>query len=68
MSLIFLAFSEIVIFSADAYSGCQLRVSCVKWVQLEDENVSLEFTENVLRLLLHFSSGKTEALQWSKFM
>ncbi|CAG9538357.1 unnamed protein product [Cercopithifilaria johnstoni] len=47
------------------YDG-QLRVSCLKWDQLRDENVSLEFTEGVLRLLLHFSSGKTEALQWTK--
>ncbi|KAL3999137.1 Cytochrome b5-like Heme/Steroid binding domain family protein [Acanthocheilonema viteae] len=43
----------------------QLRISCPKWDQLMDENVSIEFTENVLRLLLHFSAGKTKALQWT---
>ncbi|VIO99857.1 Cytochrome b5-like Heme/Steroid binding domain containing protein [Brugia malayi] len=50
---------------AEVNSDGQLSVSCPKWDQLKDENVSLEFTENVLRLLLHFSSGKTEALQWT---
>ncbi|VDK72064.1 unnamed protein product [Onchocerca ochengi] len=46
-------------------SDGQLRVSCSKWDQLRDENVSLEFAENVLRLLLHFSSGEREALHWT---
>uniref|UniRef100_A0A0R3RQG1 Cytochrome b5 heme-binding domain-containing protein n=1 Tax=Elaeophora elaphi TaxID=1147741 RepID=A0A0R3RQG1_9BILA len=43
----------------------QVRVSSPKWDQLRNENVSLEFMENILRLLLHFSTGKTEVLQWS---
>ncbi|VDO46782.1 unnamed protein product [Onchocerca flexuosa] len=63
--------SDIVNFEAASVraevSDDQLRVSCSKWDQLRNENVSLEFAENVLRLLLHFSSGKTEALHWSKF-
>ncbi|VDK88619.1 unnamed protein product [Litomosoides sigmodontis] len=46
----------------------ELRVSCSKWDQLRDENVSLEFTENVLRLLLHFSTGETEELQWTNLL
>ncbi|MCP9260438.1 hypothetical protein DINM_003789 [Dirofilaria immitis] len=46
-------------------SDNQLRVSCSKWDQLRDENVSLEFTENVVRLLLHFPSGNREALHWT---
>uniref|UniRef100_A0A915Q2J9 Cytochrome-b5 reductase n=1 Tax=Setaria digitata TaxID=48799 RepID=A0A915Q2J9_9BILA len=50
---------------AEAKSANQLLVSCSKWDQLKDENISLEYTENTLRLLLHFSSGKTEALHWT---
>ncbi|OZC07138.1 cytochrome b5-like Heme/Steroid binding domain protein [Onchocerca flexuosa] len=61
--------SDIVNFEAASVraevSDDQLRVSCSKWDQLRNENVSLEFAENVLRLLLHFSSGKTEALHWT---
>ncbi|EFO25980.2 cytochrome b5 reductase 4 [Loa loa] len=51
---------------AEFNSDGQLCLSCPNWDQLRDENVSLEFMENVLRLLLHFSSGKTEALQWTE--
>ncbi|VDN23741.1 unnamed protein product [Gongylonema pulchrum] len=50
---------------ASMSSDGQLRLHCAKWSELRDENVSLEFREKILRLLLHFSNGTSCSLHWT---